>query len=983
MDALLGLLRLEGPVRPLTLLFGEGGVGKTRLAAALADEARRRGWTVVRGQAYPVEAGVPYALLSDAFVPFMRDMDQSALTVLTRGGDRELTHLFPALSPDPQGRLAPPDDPEEFRTRLFWNFVELLKGLGSREPLLVLLEDLHWADESSLELLHFTVRNLADTSVRFLGTVNSTMRDRNARLVQTERSLSGRGLVRPQQLEALSQEDTEALVSETFQVASPIVREFAALLYGWTRGNAFFIHEILGALVAAGHLRNQDGTWIGWEARKLELPRSIRDAVVTRLQGLSLDAAAVADLIAVVGTRAPFDLLAAVSDLPERELLEALEELVAAGVLEEMEEPGAIVYDFHHPLGRETLYQELGLTRARLLHGAVAEAMEALHGKRVMEHAGELAYHFSRGGGRGLAPKAVRYLAAAGRQALARNADREAANYLKSAIELLESGVAGSGEDDLPSLVRALARARERSGRYGAAIELWERVLEENGSEAPRERAVVHRHLGLCNYWSGRHEEALGHYGAALEGLGGGDDELAVKLHLARGVCLQELGRGEQARGDVERALALAEGLGDKGLLARAHRALALLYIWTGPPREGREHALRALEYAEEAGDRTVLFWSQWALAVVEGLIGSTREMARRIEEAREVAAQLRSPVLRLWTAELAVEHAYAIGDWDSALARGERAIAQARAMGLPTLLPRLLVWTSLVYLGRGDLERARELVDEAWEVSGADRGMNRPVDVHVVVPAHIGRAACLLAEGQYERAVAVGEAGLAIADRSGYVIWAIHRLLPVIAEAHLYARDIEGARKIGTRIRKHARTMDHALGLAWADACDALVAWLSGDPERGARLMREAATSLEAIPVIPDAARIRRQLAGRLAEIGERDAAVTELRSVHDVFAGLGAEVELEKTRNQLREVGSRPPTRSVGEGAGGLTAREAEIARLVAARKSNKAVARELSISPRTVSTHLSNIYKKLGVESRGALSDLVREGRLPPPP
>jgi DNA-binding CsgD family transcriptional regulator len=142
---------------------------------------------------------------------------------------------------------------------------------------------------------------------------------------------------------------------------------------------------------------------------------------------------------------------------------------------------------------------------------------------------------------------------------------------------------------------------------------------------------------------------------------------------------------------------------------------------------------------------------------------------------------------------------------------------------------------------------------------------------------------------------------------------------------------------------------------------------------------MIRAAESLEAMGLVPDATRLRSQVAGRLAELGDRDAAVRELRRVHDVLASLGAEPELEKARGQFREVGARPPTRTSVRGTGLLTEREAEIARLVGDRKSNKAIGKELGISPRTVGTHLSSIFRKLEADSRARLGDMVREGFL----
>ena len=372
-------------------------------------------------------------------------------------------------------------------------------------------------------------------------------------------------------------------------------------------------------------------------------------------------------------------------------------------------------------------------------------------------------------------------------------------------------------------------------------------------------------------------------------------------------------------------------------------------------------------------------FWGRWAVASLAGLMGDTEEMHRLMGEAGTIAAEVRSPVLRLWTAELEIEYAYAVGDWDGALAQGERAIQFATSLGQKTLLPRLLVWTATVYIGRGDLERGRELVDRAWTLAGLADGEQRRGDVHVVVPAHLGAAACLLAEGRLEEAIAIGEAGVKLADEAGYVFWSLHLLLPIVGEAYLRARNLGAAAKIAERMRRDGEKIGHRLAMAWADATEAIVSWLSNDVERCIELLRRAATALDEIPVRWEAARVRRQLAGRLADAGRRDEALIELRRVHEIFGDLGAQPELEKCRGMFRELDSRPPSRIEAEGTSELTPREVEIAAHVSRRLSNKAVAKALDCSPRTVTTHLSNIYRKLGIASRGELLDRVREGRI----
>lgn len=966
---------LDDPERPVSVVFlsGEAGVGRSRLAAELAARAERRGWQIAQGRAYPVERGVPYALLSDAFLPLMRSLGPETLSVLSRGGDAELRYIFPSLA---SGRDGPApssaSDPEEFRTRLLWNFAEFVKACAARAPLLAILEDIHWADPSSLELIHFLARQGAGHPLVLICTYNDAERSRNAVVVQVERSLQAQGIARTQPLAPLTRPQVAELVCRSFGVEADAVAEFAALLFGWTRGNPFFVLEILKSLVASGKLSAHKGTWVGWNERDFDLPETVRDAVITSLASYSASARTTAELVAVIGARAPYKLLASISALGDETLLAALEELCAHRLLVERSEGGQVVYDFRHPVVRDTLYQEFGLQRARLLHGAVAEAMEAHWGGEAMQHADELAYHFARSAGGRLDTKAVTYLAEAGRRAMARHADREAADYLRAALDRLETG--GLPTTRVP-LLRDLARTLQRMGAYREASSTWEAVVALAPGRG--EEAEAHRFLGLTCFWSGRREESFGHLGRGLKAaVVSGDVKERVLGLLARSQCHQELGLGAAASEDARAALADASASGDSALEARAHRTLALLHVWIGPPGEARDHARRAIELASAGDDPTVTFWAHWGLAVLSGMTGDTSAMADQIREAREISEALRSPVLKLWTSELSIEYAYATGEWNAGVALGEQSIALARSLNQQALLPRLLVWTSLFYVGRGDLERSRSLVDEACRISGMHH--DGPHDVHLVVPAYIGLAHHLVGTEDYRGAIEAARKGLAIADGTGYTLWAVHRLLPILAEACLWAGALDQAEEVGDRMRTHSRALDHKLGLAWADACDALLRWKRGDAAGGAAAMLEAAEALERIPMIPYAVRIRRQMAGRLAEIGDTDGSLRELTRVHETFLALGAWRELEKARIQFRELGHRPPPRP-GTGVAGMTPREVEVARLVGRRQSNKAIGKELGISSRTVSTHLSRIFRKMDVSTRAQLGDVVREQGL----
>ena len=965
-----------------TLLAGVGGVGKTRLVGEVAEHAARQGWTVTIGRAYPVETGVPYAVFADALTAVLRGLTPAALAVMARGDAATLANICPAFS---TGTHTPTSrEGGDVKSRLHWSFAQFLGQLAAQKPILLVLENLQWADSSSLELLHFVARHSGSERVALLCTYNETELDANPTLRATEQSLLSLGAARLMRLEPLAADALQELVRESFHADAASARALAGRLYSWTRGNPFFVEEVLKALVESGALHEQNGSWLGWEAEMPGMPRSIRDAVTSRVNRLGPAARTVANLAAVIGTRTSHDALVAVSGLTESDVLTALDELRAQSVLaESVQSDGDITYEFAHPLVRDVLYGELGTARGRLLHATVAEALESLYGADAAAHADELAYHFSRAEARGLAGKAVRYLAAAGRDALARYANREAANYLNAALEQLDrAGSLDASVVDPDSLVEDLAQARQRLGDYDAANALWTRArtAAERAGDTVRV-AAIERRLGLGAFWSTRYDEALAHFDVALAAAErAGHDDLLSRVRIAKAITLQALGNADDARTEIDAALAVAERLGDAGVLARVHRSSLLLHVFIGPTERAHADGMRAIELAEAAGERGVAWSAHWAMAMVGGLSGSSGAMARHLAESERLADELGSPVLRCWTAEIAVELHSGTGDWDAGLALAERTIPMARALRQRVLLPRLLVWAAMIHLHRGNAAKAKEYLDEAWKLSAGDERVMRVANVHSAVPVHAGFVAYHVAMGDYRRAIEIGDAGLALVDRTGYLAWGIHRLLPMTIEAALWLGDRDTARRYEARLRKDSLQLGHKLGIAWADTCDGLIAMLDRDYEKAAPLLRKSAEALEAIPWLLDAARVRRKLAWVLAKLGDLEGATRELRRAHDAFLRMRAEVELSITRDVIRELGLRPPAKTPLAGVGTLTGREVDVARLVAARKSNKEIAATLGISPRTVSTHLSSIFVKLGVASRGELADVARRQGLP---
>ncbi|HEX6807582.1 MAG TPA: AAA family ATPase [Gemmatimonadaceae bacterium] len=969
------------------LLRGESGIGKTRLAQVAMRHAAHDGWTVASGSAYPVETGVPYALFADALVPVLRGLNTATVTLLSRGATSHLAQVFPALI----GQQTP-DDAQvggpELKGRVLWTVAQLLTGLSARTPLLLVMENLHWADPSSLELLHFVVRQVRQARLAIIATVNDSATEAQHSLSATLRSLVDLGVAASRQLAPLGRAEVEELLGRVFgEGAAP--RDVVALLFGWTRGNPFFLEETVKSLVASGRLTNRDGTWVGWDVEGLTLPRSIRDALEMRVASLDATARTVADCAAVIGTRLTVDTLRAAMGMDTGSLRAAVDELCRRNVLSGQLYGERVEYDFTHPMVRDTLYEGLGIGRRSILHAQVADALERTWGKHASEHADELAFHSLHASIGNLPPKALRYLALAGASALAKHADREAARYLGAALEHWDRGA--STEPNAPQppaqitdVVSGLALANQRLGNHDAARLLWERARAD--AVAAGNLALVariERRSGLAYYWQGKPADGLRHSEAGLRAaITVGKRGLIAELRIAIGACLVELGRPAEARAALLLALADAEDTGDIGLQARVHRALLLTSVVTCSATAARDHAARTLDLAQRSGQPDIAWTAHWALAVLAGLTGNVPELETRLRDAERIAEELRSPALRLSTSEVAIEYLAGRGDWRAALGRAEQSISLARTLRSDTILARLLVWTAVIYVGRGDLGRAKSYLDEAAAISGVD-SPDGALDVNSALRVQMGLAMYHNAVGAFDEAIRISRAGLTLAEQSGQAIWAIYRLWPALIEARLWKREFDEAESLSRELREASKLIGHRLGLVWADVGESVARMLRGTTPALLDRVIAASDALEQVPFVFDAARLQREIARRHVELGDRDAAVRALERACAQFERMGAATELAGARQQLHELGVRSRRHRAAHPArderGVLTERMIEVARIAATGKTNKEIGRMLGISDRTVSTILSEAYKRLKLKNRGELSEWVRRGSL----
>ncbi|HEY3060705.1 MAG TPA: AAA family ATPase, partial [Chloroflexota bacterium] len=363
----------------LVLLAGEAGVGKSRLAAEVAERVRRRGGTALAGAAYEQEGRLPYG-------PFVEVLEQIGGGIAPGG----LRALFGADATD-FARLPPVavSAMRADRQRLFAAIADLLRKHAAAGPLLAVLDDLHFADEASLQLLHYLARTTRDCAVLFLGTFRPEDADTVSPLGQMVHSLQRERLSQRLDLERLEPRESDLLVAALLDGA-PVDRTVFETVQRLAAGNPFYTEEVVRTLRERGQLQQVDGRW-RLAGEQVPLPGPVLDLLASRLDRLGPAAMQVLGAAAVVGLETSYPLLRLVCDLSDAGALDALDRCLASHALQETS--GG--YRFGHPLQRAAVYERLSRARRTVLHGRVAAALERLHAEQAAQPAEALAHHWA------------------------------------------------------------------------------------------------------------------------------------------------------------------------------------------------------------------------------------------------------------------------------------------------------------------------------------------------------------------------------------------------------------------------------------------------------------------------------------------------------------------------------------------------------------------------------------------------------------
>jgi len=426
----------------VAMLAGEPGIGKTRTSAQLAAYATGRGAVVLWGRCQEGGGAPAYWPWTQALRAYVRDIPVERLERELGVGAATIAEIVPELRSRIEGLSAESSlDPEAARFRLFDAIASFLRGMATTSPILLVLDDLHWADPASLKLLAFVAGELGSACMLIVGTYRDAEVHRRHPLSATLTELQRSGVLQRTTLRGLGRPEVEDFVARWFGGDTPPAGLVDAI-HRQTEGNPLFVSEAVRLLVEEGGLDEvMSGGQYTWTIR---IPDGVREVIGRRLDRLSDGCGALLATAAVIGRQFTLGQLAAVhEDTTADQRLTLLDEAIAARVVETL--PGiAGQYQFTHALMGEVLVDELPAARRTRLHWSVGEALERMHGQQAAEQASTLVHHFVQGALVGGTGKVVHYSICAGEHALATHAYEEAVGHFERALEARSGDAAGA-----------------------------------------------------------------------------------------------------------------------------------------------------------------------------------------------------------------------------------------------------------------------------------------------------------------------------------------------------------------------------------------------------------------------------------------------------------------------------------------------------------------------------------------------------------
>ena len=961
----------------VVMLAGEPGIGKTRTAQAFAEIARMGGATVLWGRCYEGDWSPPFAPWAEALSDYIETVDPARLREQLGTGAPPLAQFLPAVRTAlPDLPPAAPLSPDQERVRLYDAVAQFLITAARQQPLVLILDDLHWADAPSLGLLRHLAYFVARAHLLVVGTYRDVELNRShplADLLPTLRQAAGYAGYERLQLRGLSYPDATAYLA--LLGGEGLAAPFAHAIYAETQGNPFYLGEVFRHLVEDGKLARREGRWttvvsIG----EWGVPEGVRQVVSRRLARLGEETRRLLGIAAAFTGGFAFPVLQAVTDLAEDVLLDCLDEALEAHLIATTDDTPAR-YDFTHALVRHTLYDALNPDRRARLHRRIAHALTRIYAGREPAHAAELAAQYHASAALPGAEQGIPYALSAAEQATAAYAHERAVTFLRMARDLAADSDPATRAEILCRLADAeaaallLEQARrtteeamaalvavgtepEAIARFvtvvvralkdgGAPHDVWEPLLERGLALVGDRHDLTWARLALlrdrfeptanssiaAGRWLGHDAQAV-----AIARMQGDEDDYARTLEPFDWRTHQE----------TEHVLALARTWQRPAAIIRALDVVARDLIHRrGAFREAAEHLNELIAVSERYGSIPGQAEALVQLYGMELALGEFVRARQTLQRAHDMVMRL-GAVHRLHNVILGyrvVSADYLGGDWLALAAELIRVVTNPALRRNPVGLDDAAM-AALAYGRGGDTAEARRLLMALTPVLTR---MEPTMYLHNMVVAH---------------------AAAAVWDVSAEELAPAYRGLALDLIAAGVGNPSHGA---------------HALTVA-------RMAALLGDMGQAAAYFDQARAELEAsgqrpLRAIVDydeaLADIRRGVGGRTRRTALLDAALARFRA-------LGMDAWAQHAARHLGAVRVSASASGAVRRAypNGLTAREVEVLGLLAGGLTNKEIAAALVVSEGTVHQHLVNIYGKIGARRRAdAVAYTLRHGLTPP--
>ncbi len=780
----------------LVFVVGEAGIGKSRLISEIIEDAEGKNFMTLFGRCHYDENTEPYLPFIDAFGKYISGRKQEDESYLSEdpqtSGDfysMGLVGITESTPSDDDSLIPPSDDTgdlipmgllpiedesmgvhpskikeinlQQERTRLFESLSQLVNDISVTKPLLVVLEDLQWADDGSLQLLHYLTRNIQNSRVMIICSYRpeeiENIKGELHPLSKTLRRMRPEKIFYEIQLERFDENNTTQMIESLLKIHN-IPEAFTRRLYMESEGNPFFIEEVVKSLINEGLIKTSDYSWDKkFDPSKIHIPSTIRDVIGRRIDRLDDKTRRILSYASVIGNRFTFETLYRLSDLKEEELVDSIDALISANIIHEDTASKDEVYRFDHSQIREVIYNNMSRSRRRLMHKKVGHILENLHRNRLDEVVYNLARHFYEGKD---TEKTITYSIRAGEKATKAFAPEDALSYYHMALEALKRlDETDENKENMIFLLKRLGEISFNLSEWKPALEYYQKAIdlcEDTANDGDRAECLrktgyilnrmgnwsdatknfekslsisknlddkfgiadAHRGIGYIHWRLGEYDDAISRYNECIQySMEIGDMHTIALAFIELGNVYIETGDISKAIEYYNKSLKNLEPIGDYSEMARAYNNLGDSYLKSGKYDEAIEYFEKCEEMGRKIGRKDIVGWSLFNSGEAWALKG---ESDKALECAEKSMA-----ILRTVGDSLGIQACYKIfgmaygarKQWDKSIENFNYCVDMGKENNVPYIQGEVHYHFGKMLKEKGDIEKAKTQFKKALEI--------------------------------------------------------------------------------------------------------------------------------------------------------------------------------------------------------------------------------------------------------------------------